>query len=260
MALGDNTNNKKQNYEETYYSRMRFTNYEDKKMLSFSFWKGFLKIAISDIRESATGAGIEYDEIGSIHLSPTKAHILKEQILQFRSLEDSATTNKSFGVDTGIGENKNFIAIGNKETSSEDDIQRTLFIGKVDINGNLLEGNQFNFNHKYHFGIEWKDLQAMEFDANYLDNTELDMFIVLLDQYISAMSGAIAYSVMDLGRFNNSRLNTKIELVMNKLGIETKSSKQASSESYFNKNGLGAASPENNNRARSQRTSIDDIV
>ena len=37
MALGDN--NKKQNYENTFYSRLKFTNYDEKKMLSFSYWK-----------------------------------------------------------------------------------------------------------------------------------------------------------------------------------------------------------------------------
>ena len=204
MALGDNTNNKKQNYEDTFYSRTKFTNYEEKKMLSFSFWKGFLKIAINDIKES--GSGIEYNELSVIHLSPIKAHILKEQLLYFKSLEDTATTNKSFGVDTGIGETKNFIAIGNTATSNEDDIQRTLFIGKVDINGNLLDGNDFNFNHQYHFGIEWDNLQTMECNTRYNDNTELDIFIIILDQYVSAMTGATAYSVMDMGRFNNSRI------------------------------------------------------
>ena len=257
MALGDN---KKQNYENTFYSRLKFTNYDEKKMLTFSFWKGFLKVAINNMKESATG--VEYEELSVIHLSPVKAQILKEQLVTFRSMKDSATTNKSFGVDTGIGETKNFIAIGNIPSSKEDDIQRTLFIGKVDINGNLLECNNFNFNHQYHFGIEWSDVKSMKFDTTYQDNTELDLFIVLLDEYIKAITGATAYSVMDMGRFDNSRINTKIELVMNKLGIETKSSKQASSESYFNKNGLGsgAASPENNNRARSQRTSIEDIA
>ena len=83
-----------------------------------------------------------------------------------------------------------------------------------------------------------------------------------MDEYVKAMTGAISYSVMDMARFDVSRINTKIELVMNKLGIESKSSRQVSSESYFNKNGLGsgAASPENTNRARSQRTSIEDIA
>ena len=258
MALGDN--NKKQNYENTFYSRLKFTNYDEKKMLSFSYWKGFLKIAISNIKESAMG--IEYEELSVLHLSPIKAQILKEQLFTFRNMKDSETTNKSFGIDTGIGETKNFIAIGNTDSSKKDDIQRTLLIGKVDVNGNLLEGNSFNFNHQYHFGIEWTDVKSMKCTTTYHDNIELDLFITVLDEYVKAMTGAIAYSVMDMGRFDNSRINTKIELVMNKLGIESKSSKQASSESYFNKNGLGsgAASPENTNRARSQRTSIEDIA
>lgn len=257
MALGDN---KKQNYDEVYYSRMKFTNYEENKMLSFSFWKGLLKISINNVKDNRST--VEYEEISSIYLSPTKAHILKEQLLVFKSLEDTNTTNRSFGVDTGIGENKNFIAIGNTGNSTDDDIQRTLFIGKIDINGNLLEGNSFNFNHNYNYGIQWTDVQNMKFNTDFVDNTELDMFIIILDQFVSSITGAMAYSVMDMGRFNNSRLNTKIGLVMNKLGIESKSSRVTTSESYFNKNGLGsgAASPENTNRARSERTTIEDLM
>ena len=258
MALGDN--NKKQNYENTFFSRLKFTNYEEKKMLSFSFWKGYLKVTINNMKES--GTGVEYEELSAIHLSPIKAQILKEQLVGFRSLEDSATTNISVGIDTGIGETKNFLAVGNTESSTEDDIQRTICIGKVDINGTIVECNTFNFNHHYHFGIEWSDVQAMKCTTTYQDNIELDLLITVLDEYVKAMTGAISYSVMDMARFDVSRINTKIELVMNKLGIESKSSRQVSSESYFNKNGLGsgAASPENTNRARSQRTSIEDIA
>ena len=65
MALGDN--NKKQNYENTFYSRLKFTNYDEKKMLSFSYWKGNLKVTINGVKESATG--IEYEELSVIYLS-----------------------------------------------------------------------------------------------------------------------------------------------------------------------------------------------
>ena len=44
---------------------------------------------------------------------------MKEQLIAFRSLKDSATTNKSVGIDTGIGETKNFIAVGNTASSKE---------------------------------------------------------------------------------------------------------------------------------------------
>ena len=114
MALGDN--NKKQNYENTFFSRLKFTNYEEKKMLSFSFWKGYLKVAINNMKES--GTGVEYEELSAIHLSPIKAQILKEQLVGFRSLEDTATTNISVGIDTGIGETKNFLAVALRDNSS----------------------------------------------------------------------------------------------------------------------------------------------
>ena len=257
MALGDN--NKKQNYENTHYSRLRFNNNEEKKMLSFSFWKGFLKVAISNIKESYSG--VEYEELAYIHLSPNKAYILKSQLLDFINLKDHATTNMSVGVDTGLTDTKNFIAIGNTNTSSEKDIQRSLCIGKVSPDGKIIEKTNFNFNHQYHFGIEWTNIEKMDCSTNYIDDVELNLLITILDEYIKAMTGATAYSVMDMGRFDYSRINTKIELMMNALGIEPKSSKQNnSSNSYFNRNGLGAASPENMNRARSERTTIEDLM
>ena len=256
MALGDN--NKKQSYENTFFSRIKFTNYNEKKSLSFSFCKGLLKVTINEIKE--TFSGLEYGELASIYLSPNKAFILKNQLLTLKSLKDSATTTNAYGVDAGIGEVKSFIAFGNTPESTKDDIQRFLIIGKVQPDGTVVERTSFNFNHKYYFGIEWSNVDKMDCSTTYQNDVELDMFIVLLDEYIKAINGACAYSVIDMGRFDYSRINTKIELVMNKLGIESKSSKQTSSESYFNKNGLGADSPENTNRARSQRTSIEDIA
>lgn len=258
MALGDQ--NKKQNYENSYFSRTKFSNYEDKKTLSFSFWKGNLKVSINEIKESYSG--IEYEELAYIHLSPNKAQILKSQLIDFINLEDSATTSLFVGVDTGISDTKNFIAIGNTTDSSEKDIQRVLCIGKVSPDGKVLEKTDFKFNHNYHFGIEWTNVQNMDCETKFKNNVELELFIILLEEYIKSMTGAMAYSVMDMGRFDYSRINTKIELVMNALGVEVKSNKQQnnSSNSYFNKNGLGAASPENTNRARSERTTIEDLA
>ena len=232
-----------------------------KKTLSFSFWKGNLKISISEIKESYSG--VEYEELAYIHLSPNKAQILKAQLIDFMNLEDTATTNISVGVDTGMNDTKNFIAIGNTNTSTDDDIQRTLCIGKVSPDGKVLEKTDFNFNHQYHFGIKWTDVRTMDCETKFRDNTELELFIIVLDEYIKSMTGAMAYSVMDMGRFDYSRINTKIELVMNALGLEVKGSSKPnynSSNSYFNKNGLGAASPENTNRARSERTTIEDLA
>ena len=141
MALGDQ--NKKQNYENSYFSRTKFSNYEDKKTLSFSFWKGNLKVSINEIKESYSG--IEYEELAYIHLSPNKAQILKSQLIDFINLEDSATTSLFVGVDTGISDTKNFIAIGNTTDSSEKDIQRVLCIGKVSPDGKVLEKTDFKF-------------------------------------------------------------------------------------------------------------------
>ena len=50
------------------------------------------------------------------------------------------------------------------------------------------------------------------------------------------MSGAMAYSVMDGMRFNINANNTKMDLIMSKLGVEYKAgmtSRSSSNRSYF---------------------------
>ena len=259
MALGDST--KKQNFENNYFSRAKFNNYEAKRMISFCFWKGYLKIVMNEIIESYSG--VEYKERTYIHLSPNKAYLLKEQLEKFLYLPKEESKIQCVGVDTGINSLKNFIAIG--YTENKDDLSLT--IGKLDTtSGNITEKYSYTFNQNYHYGIQWSDLDKMKFDSVYNDRLELENLLIILDEYVKSMTGAMAYSVLDLGRFDYTRLNNKTDAIIQHLGIDYKSSKQqfsgnsGTSNSYFNKNGLGAASPENTNRARSERTTIEDLA
>ena len=158
-----------------------------------------------------------------------------------------------------MSDTRNIIAVGNDPSSTSEGIKRFLVIGKVDPNGTLLNPVRFDFNFNYNFSIEWFDLYKMDCAKNFDNDLELDMFIAVLDQFTNAMTGAMAYSVMDMGRFDYSRINTKIESVMKALGIDTGKGNGTGdqSNSYFNRN--GAASPQNSNRGRSTNMSIEDL-
>ena len=249
MALGDKNN--KEYYENTYYSRVRFRN-SDNITLGFSFWKGLLKISLSQVK---TGSN-EYEEIACIHLSPMKAKLLKADLEYLKTLGHDDT--RLFGVDTGSTDTRNIIAFGNDITSTKDGIKRYLVIGKVDPNGTLLNPVRFDFNFDYNITIEWFDLEKMDCGKRFDNNLEIDMIITTLEQFTNAMTGAVAYSVMDMGRFDYSRITTKIESIMTALNIDTgRNNGGDQSNSYFNRN--GAASPQNSNRGRSSSMTIEDL-
>ena len=249
MALGDNNKGGKKNYENTHYSRIKFNNREEKLLLGFSYWSGLLKVTISQEKSSFSGGGTEYDEIAYIHLSPVKSKVLSAGISELLDGKE----DKLYGVNTGFSETQSVIAFG------KDDGKMAVIIAKVDPEGKIQNAVTFHFNNEYHYGLEWTDFKKMECERNFNNNLELEMFKLVLDQFTEAMTGAMSYSVMDMGRFDNSRINTKIDLVMDALNIERKSSNGNPGNSYFNKNGQGAASPENNNRGRSERSSLGDI-
>ena len=246
MALGDD---KKEYYENTFYSRIRFRNTEGFS-LGFSFWKGLLKISISQAKSTN-----EYEELTSIHLSPMKALALKSRLEYLLTLDYNDT--RLFGVDTGITDTRNIIAVGNDASSTVDSIKRYIVIGKVDPSGNLLNPVRFDLNVDYNFSIEWTNLDKMECSKIYDNNLEMNVIVTVLDQFTKSMTGAMAYSVMDMGRFDYSRITTKIESVMTALGLDTGRKGGDQSNSYFNRG--GAASSTNSNRGRSESRSIEDL-
>lgn len=242
MALGDN----KEFYENTYYSRLRFKN-EEGLLLGFSFWKGMLKVNISKFVDN------EYKELSVIHLSPMKAKLLADQLKVLKTFDASDTT--SVGVDTGTTDVRNLIVVGNYANATVAG-QKYVLIGKVTPDGNLIEDNTFVFNADYNFALNFEDLKKMKCSKKFDNDLELDLFITTLEQFYTNMIGAGAYAVIDMQRFDMSKINTKIGLMMDALHIE-KPGRGDQSNSYFNK--AGAASPQNSNRSRSNSMSIEDL-
>lgn len=250
MGDTNNNQNKEKMYEENYYSRMRF--YDNTNMsLGFSFWKGMLKIYISQ-NTAAPGGFPKYDELVYIHMSPAKAKILANGITELLAEGDKST--KLYGVNTGSGEVQGLIACGNRNG------RKYLVIGKVDPNGKAVDTQEFEFTSDYNFGLVFSNIEKMEFERNYYNNMDIESFRDLLEDYARSTNGAMGYAVADIARYETAKNNNKIMAIQDALGIEKKSSSSApkgsSSNSFFNKP-AGASSSTASTRGRS--TSIDDL-
>ena len=247
MALGD-TNSKSSGkvYENTFYSRIRFRN-QDKLSLAFQFRSGLLVVAISEEKD-----GFQYEEKTKISLSPNKARILRDQLIEFRNqvIAGGADPNKAYGVNAGLKETVSFLAFHATDEVSPSGIQGyAVTIGKVDGAGKVSDIFDFVFNLDYHYGLIWDNLKNMEFEKEVKDLLELDVFIAVLDEFIGTASGATGYSVFDIGRYEIHRI---INPVYEKLGIERGKSSGSSGNgtNYFNNSNTGS---------RSTSRSVEDI-
>lgn len=220
-------NSQKQN-EKNYFSRENFKNRNTKRVLGFEYWKGMLKVSISEeIPAQSQGSYPKYNELIYLHLSPLKARILLHEIKHGLLQDTTCNTNLAWGVDTGLDGKKSIIAFSHASGSTISSPIYQCTIGKPDSNFNLTSKDAYIFNSNYHFGIEWTNFSKMEFDNKFYDALEIESFCGVLEEYIKASTGAIAYSILDMGRFDYSRINTKLDVIMDKLGIPKYNSNEA---------------------------------
>jgi hypothetical protein len=224
MAIGDygnnNTNNSSRSnggiYEPSYYSRYRFRN--DNKNLSFTFRSGLLCIEIGEY-ESTEGFKVVPKE--KIYLSPIKAIMLSEQIKAFIDYRDNTKkidSKKAFGVNAGMNEKVSYIGI-----STNDDKENIITIGKFDQNGVITESDQFKFIKDYNYALDWNDITSNDLSKVYKNDVELMMFYNTLVDFGRAMSGATGYGVADVARYDSAREHNRMDMVLDKLGIERRS-------------------------------------
>ena len=109
-----------------------------------------------------------------------------------------------------------------------------------------LQENDYNYSIR-NFNAD----DPSQFDKVYHNDIEWEELKDLLRGFIQAQTGAIAYSVMEQMKFTTSPINTKLDLVMEKMGIEKPS---------YNRNQGGGTSffSGNSGNNNSQKT-IDDI-
>ena len=250
MAIGGNYNgnnsdngNNKRLYDNTFYSRLRLKNDNAKLALSYSYRSGLLIIEASEIKQ-----GFQYEAIESIYISPTKALIFSKEIDKFKEyLEGSKIdSNKAFGITTGMGEKVSYIGL-----SADSNKHIFVTIGKIDGSGNIINAVTVPFNNEYHYSVEWDNIEAMDLSKVYYEDIELIQFQNMITDFARSMSGAYAYSVLDLGRYEIAGIKNKMDPIYDKLGIEKRSF--GGNRSYGENNFLSNAS------SRSNSTSLDDI-
>lgn len=231
MALGNYDNNRKDQYVPTYYSEYGTGNAEgvDPSSLSYTFCSRMLKISISPLKMN-NGDKIAYDHENAavIWLTHTKARMLYEEIQ--RVLNGEITNG---GVSSGKEGLIRFC--DGKELGINN---YCLIINKVNESGEVISSYAYEFKSKYHYAVENYDPKDSSHKKNYYNTIEVNQLLDLLKQYYESMIGATAYSVMDANRFTTNAHNTKLDLIMSKLGVEYKSgmtsrSASSSGSSFF---------------------------
>lgn len=230
MALGNYDNNKKDQYMPVYYTSYNTGNPEgvDPSALSYSFYNRMIKLSISPLKMN-TGDKIAYDHENAavVWLNHTKARMLYDEIKRVLNGEIS-----NGGVSTGKEGLVRFC--DGKELGVNN---YCLIINKINESGEVISAYAYEFKSKYHYAVENYDPKDSSHKKNYYDNLEIDQLLDLLYTYYISMTGAYAYSVMDGMRFNTDATNTKIDLIMSKLGVEYKTGMTSrSSKSFFDNN------------------------
>lgn len=241
MALGNynnNDSNQKKGYEPILYSPYNTSNREgvDPSALSYQFYNGLLKISISPMK-----AGVKKDDVdvwdhenaGAAYLTNVKARLLADEIKYVLNHPDEVYNG---GVPAG---NALISFSTGKELGAT---SPCLIIRRLDTEtGKPTSSYAYQFKDNHYFGVRNYDAEnpAEHVEYNY-PNTEIDMLVDILTQYSLNASGAAAYMNMYANKYDTSRLNTKIGLIMDKLGIESKADYSRGNNggsSYFSNRG-----------------------
>lgn len=201
-------------YEATYYSRLRFKNKND--MLTINYRSGLMILDLGSVGSE----GFKFNSAIQIYLSPTKAHMLVDQInafLKYRAGDDIDPA-RGFGVNTGMGEKVSFIAF-----STDADKIIYINIGKFDGNGVITESYRFALNHEYNYSLEWSDVNANKLSRVFDEEVEISMLKNAIEDFSRTSNGAVGYAVADMARWDTHRLNRRIDQIFDKLGIERQS-------------------------------------
>lgn len=247
MAIGDfgNNNNqqKRNNVERNFFSRVKIKNPESDLALNFNFSGGLLNVTIDEKEE-----GFKYNTLQKISLSPYKAKMMYEQIQAFKAYlsEGNIIPGKAFGVNAGMGEKVTYIGFHANEAGVP-----IVTIGKFNNEGVIIEQASITFNKDYYFALDWKNIEENDVEKHYYDDCDLFMFEKTIKDFADNMNGALAYSVVDLYRYETQRIVGKMDPIYEKLGIERRD---------FGGNRGSNSFLDNHAATSSTSTSIDDIL
>lgn len=247
MSLGDakgKNGNGNKVFENTYYSRVGFKDYDQKLRLGFQYKSGMLVVDLSKEKD-----GFSYETAANIFITPTKSKILLKQIEMFEkylSEESHPDPNKGFGINAGMGEIVSVLILHVNE-----DGKKSITIGKVNGDGKYTERVDYTFSTDFNYGLEWKNISSMNCEKKYCDTVEFEMFVDAIQQFSLASNGAYAYSVADLTRYDTRSILNKMNPIYDKLGIERNNGNNRSGNNFFNK--------DRGNGGTSEHKSYDDM-
>lgn len=253
MALGDVNNynsNKEKKYTPTVYSNYTMSNVDstvDVTKLEPYYWNGLLALAIVPLKKDGDKYRGDRDNSVTVFLTHTKARMLSEEINAFMQ-NPNAFNNQ--GVPTGAG----LITISNGKEFGVS--TPCLSIRKINAETGQVECSAaYQFKTDAHYAIRNFDEKSTDFDKFVYGNIEIDALQTLLISYYEAMTGAVAYSVIDHNKFNQTRTYNSLNSITEKLGISTGNSGQ---KKYNNTSIFNNKEPRNSSSNFSQ-SSIDDI-
>lgn len=245
MALGSDNNGGKKTYDNQYYSRLGFREYEGEKAtdkrLGISYRTGMMILDISRAKDG----GFEFESLNSVFITGTKAKIFSKAIEEFQRDYEAglSDTNVGYGINTGMGETQTvaFFHVDNNRN-------KILTISKIDVNGSVTKTADYKFNNNFHYGLKFNDYSKMDFEREYIEDLEMIQLKEAIDIFGSSANGAAAYFVADLARYDQKAVMNKFNSIFDNLGIERSnggSSRNGSGGGYFNNNRGGSSEHKN---------------
>ena len=256
MALGDVNNynsNKEKKYTPTLYSQYTMSNVEstvDITKLEPYFWNSLLALSIVPLVKEGDNYRGDRDSAITAYLTHNKARMLYEEIKMF--MQNPNTFNNQ-GVATGAG----LITISNGKEFGVS--TPCLSIRKINAQTGVVESSAaYQFKTDYHYAIRNFDEKTSDYDKSIYENVEIESLLTLLKTYYEAMTGAVAYSVIDNNKYNQTRTYNALNNICEKLGISSGNGQQ---KKYNNSSIFNNKEPRNNNSGGSSfsHSSIDDI-
>ena len=224
MALGGNTydNNRQQPRKPAVNSPFSFANpmsLVDATKLSSSFWNRMLKLTITSRAVTTNEEEIVWDKEQSIsvHLTHIKAALFSREIRKF--MEDPITYNSS-----GVLSNETLVTISNGTEFGATGV--FLVIRKINPETmDTVSSYSYEFNGKFHHTIRNYNEENSSFEKSFDDLAvfELEQLLVLLDNYVAAITNAVAYTVVDQLDYRMNRTDDMIKECASALGVSVKS-------------------------------------
>lgn len=263
MSLGErNTNNQNQKFSSpAIASDFSFANSKaemEKTLLTFGFWKGFLKISIAPFKEEDANGNATYDRDNAIsaYIKPAKAQILLNELRQFRKDFAAGNPLNNYGINSGNA----LVSISTGKEFGYD--KPCLVIRKINQeNGYTEASTAYTFRDDFHFAVRNYSEEAHSFTSEYdsYKGLELDMIETLLEEYIKAGTSAQAASYLTKSAWDRYCANSNIEAIAAKLGVDFASRNKGtkySNNSFFNSNGAKSTSTPK----EYESSTIDDIA